>query len=72
MVVGLPAPLPGLFPRPLLPPAAVLAAVALPDLAFVGQLVDFADGHFDRVEVPEAHPNDKLDKFVAAGKKIII
>ena len=71
VVVGLPVPLLGLFLRPLLRQVAVLQAVGLLDQAFVGQLVDFVGGYyFDRVEVPEVHPNDTLDKSVVFGTMI--
>lgn len=66
VVVGLPAPLLGLFLRPLLQQVAVLRAVGLLDQAFVGQQVDFVAGYyFDQVVVPGVHPNDTLDKSVA-------
>jgi len=65
VVVGLPAPLLGLFLRPLLQQVAVLQAVGLLDQAFVGQQVDFVGGYFDQVVVPGVHPNDMLDKSVA-------
>lgn len=71
MVVGLPAPLLGLFLRPLLQQVAVLRAVGVLDQAFVGQQqVDFVGGYFDQVEVPGVHPNDMLDKSVVFGTMI--
>ena len=71
VVVGLPAPLLGLFLRPLLQQVAVLQAVGLLDQAFVGQQVDFVAGYyFDQVVVPGVHPNDMLDKSVVFGTMI--